>query len=143
MTLTEAGGSRTSQKARKPTHELRRSGLAMALAFAFVGGLFCWRHHSLGYVFLGLSVAVLCAAILAARWLEPVDSVLVKVARLVSFVMTWVILTLMYFLIITPMGLVMRLLGRQSLRLSFDPNAPSYWTPVERDGPGSRPGAPY
>ncbi len=37
------------------------------------------------------------------------------------------VLALMYYLVLTPIGLVMRLFGRDTMRRSFDPGAPTYW----------------
>ena len=53
----------------------------------------------------------------------------------IGFVMSWVALTAMFFLVITPLGLIMRITGRDSLRLKADAEAGSYWTP--RPGRGT------
>jgi hypothetical protein len=53
----------------------------------------------------------------------------------IGFVMSWVALTALFFLVITPLGLIMRITGRDSLRLKADAEAGSYWTP--RPGRGS------
>jgi hypothetical protein len=41
---------------------------------------------------------------------------------------------ILYFLTITPIGLMMRLFGKDMLKLKLDPGANSYW--IERDPPG-------
>ena len=64
-------------------------------------------------------------------------------ARVLGVVMTTVILTLTYFLAITPMGLLVRALGKDLLGMRGDPTVESYWVPVEPDGPASRPDKPY
>ena len=50
---------------------------------------------------------------------------------LVTFPIGWtismILLTAIYFLLITPLGLFFRLLGRDSLCRKFDPAAKSYW----------------
>ena len=48
-----------------------------------------------------------------------------------------IILGLIFFLVITPIGLLMRISGRQFLKRSFDPGAASYWQ--EREPPGPDP----
>lgn len=40
-----------------------------------------------------------------------------------------VITALLFFCVLTPMGVAMRLFGYDPLHLRFDPAAPSYWTP--------------
>ena len=44
---------------------------------------------------------------------------------------------LLFYLVVTPTGLVMRMLGKDLLRLRFDPQAKSYW--IERRPPGPAP----
>ena len=46
-----------------------------------------------------------------------------------------IVIGAMYYLVFTPIGLLFRLMGKDSLRLRFDPNAGSYWIP--REPPGS------
>jgi|SRR5688572_27543991 hypothetical protein len=47
----------------------------------------------------------------------------------IGFVVSWSALAVLYFLLITPFGLVMRRAGRDPLRLEADDSAGSYWTP--------------
>ncbi len=51
--------------------------------------------------------------------------------RVVNPVVTAVI----FFFVFTPMGLVLRLLRKDSLRLRWDPDAASYWIPRNPPGP--------
>ncbi len=50
-------------------------------------------------------------------------------AFVLGFVMAHVILTLLFFLVITPTGLVARLTGKDFLSLKLDRAAKSYWLP--------------
>jgi hypothetical protein len=54
-----------------------------------------------------------------------------------------VILTITFFLVITPLAVIRRLKGDDALGLRFDPAMESYWTPVEPDGSCARPDKPY
>jgi hypothetical protein len=46
----------------------------------------------------------------------------------IGFVLSYVIMGTLYFLIIGPIAVVMRLFGRDSMHRSYDPNAPTYWS---------------
>ncbi len=50
----------------------------------------------------------------------------------VGIVMGNTLFALFYYLLLTPMGLVMRLAGRDPLRKKFDRSAPSYWRDAEK-----------
>jgi hypothetical protein len=47
------------------------------------------------------------------------------------------VLGMLFFTTITPLGIFMRLMGKDLLRLKFDKNATSYW--IKRDPPGPPP----
>jgi len=49
------------------------------------------------------------------------------ISFLMGFFMTHLILALMYYLVFTPVALVMRALGRDPLRLKYDGDVTSYW----------------
>ena len=75
--------------------------------------------------------------------LGPVEKVWMKVAEALGFVSTRVILTVAFYLIIVPVGLVIRLLGRDLLSLKINRDVDTYWSKTEVDGPGTRPTKPY
>jgi hypothetical protein len=45
--------------------------------------------------------------------------------------------------VLTPFGLLLRLMGKDLLDLRVDPDRESYWIPAEPDGPATRPYKPY
>jgi uncharacterized membrane protein YciS (DUF1049 family) len=53
----------------------------------------------------------------------------------IGFVVGWVAFAMMYFVVLTPLGFVMRLVGRDALQLTGKGGAESYWRP--RTGRGS------
>jgi hypothetical protein len=58
------------------------------------------------------------------------------VACSIGLVMGNLMLAIIYYLVVTPTGLLMRLAGRDPLNRKIDPKAESYWLPIEnRDDP--------
>jgi hypothetical protein len=57
---------------------------------------------------------------------------------LLRSVATWLAMGLVFFTLVVPIGLVMRALGKDKLRLRRDPGAASYW--IDREPPGPAPG---
>lgn len=57
----------------------------------------------------------------------------------IGFVVSHLILAIVYFLVLTPIGLLMRALGRDPLERRFEPNRATYWKPKTE----SRPPASY
>jgi hypothetical protein len=127
----------------KTTVELRKFGGVMTVACGLLGSLLMWRSRPAGPYVVGLSALFLLLAAAAPGLLAPVERAWMKMAEVIAAVMTRVILTLTFFLVITPVGIVRRLMGYDSLGLRIDRSAPTYWAPVEPDGPCSRPDKPY
>ena len=53
-------------------------------------------------------------------------------ALVLGFIMSHIILALVYYLVLTPIGFFMRILGKDPLTLKSDPNADSYWIKREK-----------
>ena len=115
----------------------RSFGLTFAVLLAVLAAISVWRggpswpYTLTAALILGL-IAVTRPAVLA-----PLNRGWMKFGRLLNRVTTPLVLGLLFFLMITPMGLVMRLAGKDPLRLKGDRHAPSYW--VERKPPGPAP----
>jgi len=142
MASTEGIGL-PARPAMRSGRELRKFGLVMAGAFGVLGGLAAWRGRAAGPVLLGVAVAFLLLGLAFPRLLRPVEKAWMAVARAIGVVMTHVILTLFYYLVITPFGIAMRIAGRDPLKLKAAPARESFWEPVDPEGSAARPDKPY
>lgn len=133
----------TNNQGVKSPPELRRFGLALGAGLTVLSSILLWREKSAGPWILGVAVTVLLLAILWPRALGPLEKVFARVARVVAKALTYLVLTITFFFVITPIGLVMRLLRRDLLALKPAPDQPSFWVEVEPDGPTTRPDKPY
>ena len=83
---------------------------------------------------LGLALAFLAVSLAAPAVLAPLNRLWLKFGELLHRITSPIILGIMFFGVITPVGWLMRLAGKDLLRMKFDREAPSYW--VRRDPPG-------
>ncbi len=51
----------------------------------------------------------------------------------IGWAVSWMALAVVYFLLVTPVGLILRAVGYDPLGRRFDPRAESYWTPQTAD----------
>ncbi len=79
----------------------------------------------------------LLLAFVRPQTLSPLNQFWLKVGRLLQRVMTTVVTGLLFYTAVTPTGLLLRLFGKDLLRLRRGPNATSYW--IERRSPGPAP----
>ena len=70
------------------------------------------------------------AGLLKPAWIRPVYLVLTIAAWPVGWAMSFVLLGIIYYLVVTPLGLLLRLFGHDPLTRRFEGTAKSYW--VER-----------
>ena len=69
---------------------------------------------------------LVCTSAFFPLWLKAFR-VWMKFAEVLSWVMTRVLLSIFFFLVLTPTGLVMRLFGRAPLDLAWKDGRPTYW----------------
>lgn len=123
--------------------ELRKFGLTMAVPLTLLGGLAWWRGSDLSTWLWAAAGVFLVTGLILPGALGPVERAWMKLAWILSSIMTRVLLTLSFFLVITPFGWLLRLMGKDLLELRIDRERESYWVPVEPDGPATRPDKPY
>ncbi len=109
-----------------PGH-LRRFGLTMGVALAVFGGLFLWRDHTAApYLFI-IAAAFLLLGAIAPKALKPVQTVWMTLATVLGWVMTRLLLIIVFFIGVTPIAFIARVVGKRFLDLKYEPDRESYW----------------
>jgi len=115
----------------------------MAFPLFLITGILYWRQKPAMLYFLAVAIFFLLSGSFFPKILAPVEKIWMRIAEFLSIIMTKVILTSTFYVVITPVALFLRLIGKDVLEKKFDSNQTSYWVPVEPDGPCSRPEKPY
>ena len=110
--------------------DIRKFGLVGFLFFAVLAGLAVWRGKDIAAVAFATVSLLMTAFCLLPTVLTPLYRGWMRVAHVIGTAMTAVILTLAYYLVITPFALLKRLFGGRPLPFKPDRDRPSYW--VER-----------
>ena len=102
--------------ARLTAGEGRKSGLTVGAAFLLFAGISHWRGHTLAPQVLATAggTLVLLGVVIPAR-LGPVFSAWMGLAHAISKVTTPLFMGIVYFFVLTPTGIIVRLLGRNPL----------------------------
>ena len=111
--------------------DLRKFGLMVGGVLIVIGLLFLFRHKTRTPYFVWPGAALVVFGAILPRTLKWIYIAWMSVAFVLGFVMAHVILTLLFLLVITPIGLVARLVGKDFLSLKLDRAAKSYWIPRE------------
>jgi hypothetical protein len=93
-----------------------------------------WHGNGHAPYYAGVGVVIGALALLAPRTLKLGNWVWTQFGMLLHRLISPVVITLIFFLVITPVGRLMRLFGQRPLALKFDPGATTYW--IARTPPG-------
>ena len=84
---------------------------------------------------LTVSVVFLTLGIFNSKILNPLNKLWFKIGIFLGKIVSPLIMGIIFFLVVTPIGLLMRLFRKDLLNLKFNNNK-SYW--IEKDGPKSK-----
>ena len=120
-----------------PTTSFNRSfGGLLSLAGAALAGYTYWKQGPAMWVVAGVVIALVAGAlaIVAPAVLSPLSRLWMALGLLIGKVVNPIVFGLMFFGLITPIGWIARLRGRDALRLRANAQAVSHW--VDRLPPG-------
>lgn len=117
--------------------EWRKFALVFALAGAVVLGL-SWRIGWVADVGFQAGLLLLIVGLLAGslrpRWVRPIYRGAMTASFHVGQVMGRVLLVVFFFLLVTPMGILLRWLGKDLLHLRRNAQRTTYWEPARPEG---------
>tara|TARA_B110000438_G_C15661726_1_gene584198 strand:- start:440 stop:835 length:396 start_codon:yes stop_codon:yes gene_type:complete len=105
----------------------RSFGLVFFFVFMIIGMWPLKHSGDLRIYFVVLSLFFLVLGLLNSRLLSPLNLLWFKLGTLIGSVMAPIVMGLVFFLVVTPTGLIMKLLGKKVLNNTFDKNKKSYW----------------
>jgi hypothetical protein len=112
---------------------LRNFGLLIAGVLLLAGAWLWWKSAAIwpGVIAAAVLLAVMGVAVPAI--MKPIYRIWMIFALILGWVMTRIILTLVYYLVLTPIGLAGRVFGEQFLHLKRSKESATYW--VRKEGP--------
>jgi carbamoyltransferase len=106
---------------------LRRFGYTMGFILLLLGSVFINSHRTAGWSLLLIGLLLLGTAPLAPSVLRYFDRGWTYLALFLGWLMTRIILTMIFVLAVTPIGLIQRAFGKRPLELRFRTPTSSYW----------------
>lgn len=113
----------------------RAFGLVFAAFFVLIGLFPLLRGRPMRLWAFPVAVIFLLAGLLLPAVLKPLNWFWMQLAVVLHKIMTHIVTGAMFFLIFTPIGLLMRAFGKDPLRVAYDPKSSSYWILREPPGP--------
>jgi hypothetical protein len=119
--------------------KLRRSGVIRAVVAGIAAGvLFALDRPIVASIAVGIGTLTLVLALASPGGAyAALSRVVDRLGALIGALLTWVLLTPVFFLFFVPFGMLMRRGARDRLRRRFERERASYWTKRAPDRPGS------
>ena len=121
------------QKIKLPSN--RNFGIVFFIVFALIAFYPLIIGNSIRLSFLLVSLIFLILGISNSKFLLPLNKLWFKFGILIGRIISPLIMAIIFFLVVTPIGLIMKLLGKDVLNLKYNKNK-SYW--IEKKGPKSK-----
>jgi hypothetical protein len=112
--------------------ELKKFGITIGIVLAILAGFLLWREKDTYKIFMIISAAFILLGLILPTILKPLQKAWMILAVVLGWFMTRVILSILFYLVFTTIGLGGRLLGKKFLDLKMDGSRESYWINREK-----------
>ena len=110
----------------------RSFGIVFFIVFILIGLWPLLNSEPLRVWSISISIIFLVLGILNSKLLTPLKTVWIKFGKILGRFIAPVVMGIIYFIILTPIGLLMRLIGKDLLNLKFTEKK-SYWIKKEKN----------
>ena len=107
--------------------ELREFGLTVGVILVILGLVGLWRDKGIYPYFLGIGISLIILGVSFYKALMPFQKFWMGLAVILGFFVSRIILFILFYFVLVPIGLIMRLLGKDILDQKIDKNKKSYW----------------
>jgi len=111
----------------KSDEAVKKTGLTVGVVLILVS-LLLWYLGKTSFIYFSIIGGLLVIlAFIAIPVLRPFHKLWMTLALLMGFVLLRVILMILFYFVLTPIGLLAKIVGKKFMPLGFDKNAATYW----------------
>ena len=110
----------------------RSFGLLFFIVFFIIGQWPLKNDLELNYIFIGISIIFLILGLMNSKILTPLNKIWVQFGEFLGRIIAPIVMAIIYFFILTPISLILRIFGKDLLNLKFSKEK-SYWTKREKN----------
>ncbi|HKI03743.1 MAG TPA: hypothetical protein VKK31_17315 [Thermoanaerobaculia bacterium] len=125
----------TQARGREAAANRRKGLIGGVIGLAVAALVYFWFHRPVAAAVIAaiaVSIALLALASPLGAY-KGLTRLLDRFAHGVGTAVTWVLMTLLFYLVFLPMGAVLRARGKLAISKGADRRLPTYWTPTERE----------
>lgn len=111
---------------------LRKFGLTVGTVLLLVGIVLFLTGKSSSVVFGGAGILLILFGLILPNMLKPLNKIWMTLAVMLGWFMSRLILFILFYIVLTPLGIFLRIIGKDFLNLRTDKNCDSYWEKREK-----------
>ncbi|NJD23753.1 MAG: hypothetical protein FIA82_13980 [Melioribacter sp.] len=113
---------------------LRKFGLTIGIVLLVFGSLLIWKRAwpTTNTIFVAVGFSLVLGGLLTPNRLKTVYSIWMGFAFALGWVISRLILTILFVVVLTPLSIIAKLFGKKFLDLKFKDGKNSYWIPKEK-----------
>ena len=115
------------QKLNRSPRALRHFGFMVGIIILFLGCVLLWRQRRAGWPLISIGTVLTLVAAATPLRLKWIHGPWMIASIALGWIVTQILLTLAFFLVVTPIGLLQRLFGKRAIEIAFRANTASYW----------------
>ena len=107
--------------------QLREFGLTIGIILVILGGVALWREKAVYPYFFTIGTLFMIIGLLLQQVLKPLQKIWMGFSIIIGFFVSRLILTALFFVVITPIGVMARIFGKDLLDQRINKGEGSYW----------------
>ena len=82
---------------------------------------------SINFWLIGISIIFLVLGLMNSKFLNPLNKLWFKFGIMLGAIIAPIVMSIVYFLVVTPIGLLMKIIGKDLLNIKYDKSKKTYW----------------
>lgn len=112
--------------------DLRKFGLSVGIVLLIISALLFWNGKNLYLYFGAAGILLTILGIFYPASLKSINKAWMSLAIVSGWVMTRVILMILFYIVLTPIGIIAKIFRKDFLELKVDKSVNSYWEVREK-----------
>lgn len=104
-------------------------GIVFFVVFLLIAIYPLLKGNNINFLFLSISIIFLTLGILNSKILEPLNKIWIKFGYLLGKVISPIVMLIIFFLVVFPTGLLIKIFKKNYLGIRYDKKKNSYWIP--------------
>ena len=105
----------------------RSFGILFFIVFLILGLYPTLKGNSPNIYLISISIPFIILGIINSKILTPLSNAWIKLGEILGIIIAPIVMAIIYFFILTPISLIVRIFGKDLLSIKFDKQVNTYW----------------